>query len=232
MRVPKSDGLSTRSKIKHLKIDQPILIPRLPVITTDKQRIKVTKQIESYARQSMEYRDLIKYLRTNVDMDECTFLSNFKAGSKKGMIEIHHAPYNLYTITDIIMRKHEAIYGYIDELLVAEEVMRIHYKGLIGLVPLSITCHQLVHDGRLTVPLWCVYGRFVEFTKLYYDWIPDPVLEALQEQIELSRKFKVDPIALKDVNSILDVQYVYLDVEGETPMEQGLYDKSVLKTRA
>ena len=227
MRVPRNTS-STHSNVKRVHIDKPILIPRLPVITNDKQRVKLIKEIESYCRASMEYGELIAYLRKYVNMDECTFLNNFKAGKKKGMIEIHHAPYTLFSIVDIVMRKHEDCYGYIDEYIVAEEVMRIHYSGLIGLVPLSITCHQLVHADKLTVPLWCVYGRFVEFTKKYYDWIPDPVLMELNEQIKLSAKFKADPNALKEANKILDVQFVYLNVDGETPMEEGVSVAKVL----
>ena len=227
MRVPPKDsGKSSSSTIKHVRIEKPIIIPRLPVITNDKQRVKLTKEIESYCRGSLEYSDIIAYLRKYVDMNECTFLNSFHGEKRKGQIEIHHSPYTLFSIVDIVMRKHEDLYNSIDELKVAEEVMRLHYSGVIGLVPLSITCHQLVHDGQLTVPLWCVYGRFVEFTKRYYDWIPDPLLESLNEQIRLSRKFKEDPKALEEANKVLAVKFVYLETEGETPMKSAILDSN------
>lgn len=231
MRVPPKNDGSNMSRIKHVHIDKPIVIPRLPVITNDKQRVKLTKEIESYCRASLEYTDIVAYLRKHVDMNACTFLNSFKADKKKGMIEIHHSPFTLFSITDIVMRKQEEALGYIDEFKVVEEVMRLHYSGLVGLVPLSVTAHQLVHDDQLTVPLWCVYGRFVEFTKRYYDWIPDGTLMALNEQVQLSRKFKEDPEALREANKALFVQFVYLDVEGETPMEEGV-DISALKKYA
>lgn len=231
MRVPPKEAAHSKNPIKQVHIDKPIIIPRLPVITTDKQRVKLTKQIETYCRGSLEYSDIVAYLRKYVDMNECTFLNEFKADKKRGMIEIHHAPFTLFSIVDIVMRKQEDQLGYIDEFKVAEEVMRLHYSGMAGLVPLSVTCHQLVHDDQLTIPLWCVYGRFVEFTKRYYDWIPDPLLMALDEQVQLSRKFKANPEALREANKVLYVQYVYLDVDGETPMEKGV-DKSMLKNYA
>ena len=221
MRVPKNATSST-SNIRYVHIEKPIIIPRLPVITNDKQRVKLVKKIEQYCRQSMEYKDLIAYLRKHVDMNECTFLNNFKAGKNRGMIEIHHAPYTLFSIVDTVMKKHEECYGYVDEYKVAEEVMRIHYCGLIGLIPLSITCHQLVHDDKLTIPLWCVYGKFVEFTKQYHNWMSEQLLMSLEEQMQLSIKFRKNPQALKEANKILDVQFVYFDVEGETPMEVGV----------
>jgi hypothetical protein len=164
-------------------------------------------------------------------MNECTFLNEFKGGKKRGMIEIHHAPFTLFSITDIVMRKQEDQLGYVDELKVAEEVMRCHYSGLIGLIPLSVTCHQLVHDEQLPVPLWCVYGRFVEFTKKYYDWIPDSVLLTLEEEVQKSKRFKAHPEELQEALKILYVQFVYLDVEGEKKMEEGI-DSSFVRTLA
>ena len=223
MRVPKNTNTKGIANIKHVHVDKPILIPRLPVITNDKQRVNLVKKIESYCRCSMEYSDLIAYLRKYVNMDECTFLTNFKAGKRKGMIEIHHSPFTLFSLVDIVMRKHEDLIGSIDEFDVCEEVMRLHYSGLVGLIPLSITCHQLVHDDRLQVPLWCVYGRFVEFTKQYYEWIPDETLASLSEQAKLSKKFKEDPESFRDMLKILDVQYLYLDVEGEQKMSSSEY---------
>lgn len=214
MRVPKVEHYSGKSaKVKHVHLDKPIIIPRLPVVTTEKQKHKLIKTIESLARNSMEYKDLIKYLRTNMNMDECEFFPNFKAGKKRGMIEIHHAPYDLYTITWIVMEKQEQEKGYIDELDVAEEVMRLHYEGKVGLIPLSVTAHELVHDGKLIVPLNCVRGKFVEFTRDYYPYIKKiskdvDIISMLQENIELTKK-----LTRKDL-SILDVQYVYTDVDG------------------
>lgn len=222
MRVPKKILTVPESRIKNIHIDKPIVVPRLPVVTNDKQRVKLIKTIESYCRPSLEYKDLISYLRKYVNMDQCTFLQNFKAG-KKSSIEIHHAPYTLFSIVDIVMRKQENQLGYIDEFKVAEEVMRLHYSGLVGLVPLATTVHQLVHDGKIHVPLWSVYGRFVEFTKKYYDWIPDETLAALNEEIKLSQKFRDDPEALKENSKILEVQYVYLDVDGEEKVSESEY---------
>lgn len=218
MVVPKTKKTTTVSNVIQVHIDKPILIPRLPVVTTNKQRVKLITKMEKYSRRSMEYKNLISYLRKYVDMDECTFMSNFKAGKKRGMIEIHHAPYNLFTITDIVAKRQEEEFGYIDELRVVDEVMRLHYMGLIGLVPLSITCHQLVHDDKLTIPLWCVYGRFVEFTEKYYKWIPEEMIVSLEEAVKESVRYQQHPLELQQKNGIINVQYVYLDVEGETDL--------------
>lgn len=209
MRIAKPENYSSgTSNIKSVHYDVPILIPRLPVLTTEKQRDKLIKTIESLVRSSIDYKDLIKYLRTYIDMNQCEFFENFKAGKRKGMIEIHHAPFDLYTIVDVVMSKMENEEGYIDELVVADRVLQMHYEGLIGLIPLSITAHQLVHDGKLIVPLNCVYGRFVEFTNRFYDVLGEERLSVLKENILLTKQMK------KSDFSILNVQYVYTQVDG------------------
>ena len=125
------------------------------------------------------------------------------------MIEIHHAPFDLYTIVGIVLKKWEAQHdGVINENMVAKEVMQLHYQGLIGLIPLSVTVHELVHDGKLIVPLNCVFGRFVEFTNRYYEWIDDDLMTMLNENIELTEKMKPEDM------TILNTCYIYSDVDG------------------
>ena len=209
MRVAKPDKIKDpQANIKTVYYDNPLVIPRLPVITTDKQRFKLIQTIERLVRRNFDYKDIIKYLRDFIDMNQCEFYENFKAGKRRGMIEIHHAPFDLFTITDVVMSKFEKEEGYISELPVADEVLRLHYEGVIGLIPLSITCHQLAHDGKLIIPLNCVYGRFVEFTKRYYDELGEERLEVLKDNIALTKNAK-----RSDFN-ILNIQYIYTEVDG------------------
>jgi hypothetical protein len=156
----------------------------------------------------MEYKDLIKYLKENIDMTSCQFFHNVTSGKKKGLIEIHHEPFDLYTLTSIVMKKQEAELGYIDELIVAEEVMRLHYIGLVGLIPLSVTVHELVRKGKLIVPLNCVYGRFVQFVKDYFEYIDPSFIAMLDNKITLTKN-----ITREDM-SILNVRYIYTDIDG------------------
>ena len=63
MRVPKTHHYDTSEKITTVHLDKPIVIPRLPVVTNDRQKVKLIKSIETYIRSSLEYKDLIKYLK-------------------------------------------------------------------------------------------------------------------------------------------------------------------------
>lgn len=205
-----------RYSIRTVERSVPMLVPRHPVVTNDKQRVRCIKQIEQKVRSCIEYGDLTKYLRTYMHMDECAFFPNFKVGKKKGAVEIHHSPFDLFTIAGIVMRKFEAQNDYINQNLIADEIVELHYSGMIGLIPLAVTVHELVHDGKLTVPLNCVYGKFIQFTQEYYEWLDEPNddtnLILLEENINLTKNLKPEDM------SILNVEYIYTHVEGmETP---------------
>lgn len=209
MRVPKPYHYKGDSEtITEVGYSKPIIIPRHPVITNERQRDKLIKHIESNIRTSLEYKDLIKYLKDNIDMTHCEFFHNIDGKKRKGMIEIHHEPFDLYTLVAIVLCRHETEYDVISVLAIAEEVMMLHYKGLVGLIPLSITPHELVHKGKLAIPLNCVYGRFVEFVKSYYDYIDEVYVSMLNEKIELTKKLTTAD------SSILKVRYIYTNVDG------------------
>ena len=58
------------------------------------------------------------------------------------------------------------------------------------------------------MPLNCVFGRFVEFTNRYYEWIDDDLMTMLNENIELTEKMKPEDM------TILNTCYIYSDVDG------------------
>ena len=54
----------------------------------------------------------------------------------------------------------------IDDLLIAEEVTRIHYTNQVGLIPLSKTLHEVVHNSnKLTIPMYMISGNFMSFLR-------------------------------------------------------------------
>lgn len=211
MRLPNVEHYDDKDPIQHVTYAAPIRAQRAIVLSSDKQRDRCIKKIERICRGSMEYRDLIKYLKTNMNMDECEFLPNLKPVKGKKTTEIHHEPFDLYTLCGIMLKQYEMEHdGFINVVQIAKEVMRCHYEGLIGLIPLSGLAHELVHDGKLFVPLCCVYGRFVKFTELYYDAIvafDDTILDMLEKKIELTADGYND-------TSILNVSYVYATMQG------------------
>lgn len=197
----KFDPVEVKSITKVGKFERSI------VIMNDKQKVAFIKRLETIVRTSMEYKDYIKYLREFINMEECSFYKNVtNKYSKKISIEIHHEPFTLFDICDVILSKWLKKDWNLDPYLMAEEVMKLHYMNLVGLVPLSITVHQLVHDGKLFVPLQNVKGDFNDFIRLYEEFMSP----------ELKSKIKAKKILSEEVvdTSVLDKKFIYLKVEG------------------
>lgn len=195
-------------------------------LKNDAQKKKFVLGLERIIRSSMEYKDYVAFLRQYIDMTQCSFFHDVKKGDRnsgKISIEIHHEPFKLYTITLTIVNKWMAEEIPLNRFGIAEEVMKIHYQNLIGLIPLSKTVHQLVEKNRLFVPLQSVRGNFINFLKQYDPYIPESVKEGLKEKLAWSQDLS------KHDTSILETHYIYIDgfslpmmpkkdeVETETP---------------
>lgn len=180
-----------------------------------KSRDKFVKRIEKHVRSSMEYRDLMFYLKENVDFGKCAFFSHIEnANGIKSRIEIHHEPFTLYDIVDTVVRKYEEEGRPINDMYISDEVMELHYRNMVGLIPLSKTLHELVHStykegtDKLYIPMHIVYGNFREFIQEYGEYIDDSVYERYKFKIEKSKE-----LTKESFDAIL-TEFEYLDVAG------------------
>ena len=155
-------------------------IPVYDLNQDDKDFKKYIHDIESCVRKSYEYKIFCKYLRENFGMDHCAYLSNVSNQEDPSLkIEIHHTPFSLYDIVMIVFRKRQYNHESLSVFMVAEEVLQLHYQLLVGLIPLSETVHQLVHAGRLFVPVNKIMGRYKLFVDIYYPFIDPEQLDSL-----------------------------------------------------
>lgn len=177
----------------------------------DKDYEKYIKDIEKEARRSFEYRVFIKYLRENMDMNKCSFLkgvSNEETFDIK--IEIHHYPFTLHDVAEIVYRKRCFYAESLNLQMVTKEVMILHYRLLIGLIPLSETVHQLAHSGRLFIPVDRVLGRYNLFLDYYKPFCSPEQLESL-ERIE---KYTRENSDILDT-TIIDQNRVTYEIKAE-----------------
>ena len=81
---------------------------------------------------------------------------------------MHHEPFTLFDYVQVILNKYIDEGKEVRDLMIADEVMELHYANKVGLVPLSKTAHQIVHNSsKLLVPLNMVYGNYNEFVSEY-----------------------------------------------------------------
>ena len=147
----------------------------------DKDYKTFIKDIERQVRLSYEYREFIKFCRDNFGMNKCAILKNVSNEDGNGIkIEIHHYPFSLYDICESVVKKRQVYNESIEVQMVAKEVMELHYKGLVGLIPLSETAHELVHSSRLFIPSDRVFGRYNLFVDYYRPFIDDGLIDTLR----------------------------------------------------
>lgn len=175
----------------------------------DKEYDKYIKTIEKEVRKSIEYRRFIKYLRDYMGMNKCAFLkgvSNTETFDIK--IEIHHYPFTLRDICEIVYRKRSYFNDSLEVQMVAKEVMICHYRLIVGLISLSETVHQLAHSGRLFIPVDRVLGRYNIFIEYYKDFCTPEQLDTL-DRIE---KYTIENASILDT-TIIDQNRVSFEVK-------------------
>lgn len=183
--------------LQRANLDSNINIQEIPTmeeispynLMNDKEYKKYVKDVKAVVRKSFEYRQFINYLRENMDMDKCAFL--YKVSNHDGFdikIEIHHYPFSLEDITEIVIRKRQFYQEDMSVFMVAKEIMSLHYKMMIGLIPLSETVHELNHNHRLFIPIDRVMGRYRLFVDTYKQFISPEQLETLSRIEEYTMK--------------------------------------------
>lgn len=157
----------------------------------DKDFKHYISDLERTVRTSFEYRQLISYLKNTEGMDVCSFLENVTSrDNKKVSIEIHHSPLTLYDICLAVFRKRQANKEPIDVNAVAEEVIWLHYAGWVGLIPVSATVHEMIHNQYLFVPTDVVRGNYRLFINSYYNYIDPETLDCIDNAEQATKDYK------------------------------------------
>lgn len=189
-------------------------IPEMDYLIWDLEDTKEFKKyistIEKEVRGSFEYRQYIAYLKNFCGMNECAFLQVSGYDNKTIKIEVHHYPYTLYDLVQIVYRKRVYYQESLSVYIVAKEVCMLHYQSLVGLISLSTTVHQLYNDGKLFIPVEHVYGNYSLFTDIYKPFLEPEQLDAL-ERIEQYTKNKSD---INDT-TILDTNMITYNVRNQ-----------------
>ena len=175
-----------------------------PKYNTPRDREKYIKTVEQTIRRSEPYRSYVKFLKKNLNMNQCLILKNIKLESGKHYsIELHHEPFTLFDIVETVINRRLEMEESISLFKVADEVCGLHYDGKIGLVPLTKTMHELVHRGRIFIPLSLVYHDYAAFFKEYEPYFNATVVDKIQSKADLSLQCDgvvSDALAIEFVN--------------------------------
>lgn len=203
-------------------------IPEFDFITYDledeKEFKKYLKDIEKEVRGSFEYKHMIDYLRNYMGMDQCSFIQVSNKDNYNIKIEIHHYPFTLFDIVEIVYKKRSSNYEPLDVEMVAKEVTLLHYKLLVGLIPLSVTVHQLAHEGKIFIPVQNVFGRYKLFVDMYKNYCEPEQLETL-DRIE---KYSYEQTSeLLNSQDVLHMNYINMKIQDKKYQLPDLNNMSV-----
>lgn len=213
MRIPKIKHYTTESEVVTQPVEELLISKTFYNFGNNKEKVKFIKTTEVLIRSSLEYRELIQYLGSKLGMNYCSFFHNVskeKYGKARIRIELHHEPFTLYDIVNIVLTKHlmeSEDTSTISMLDIAEEVMGLHYDGYVGLVPLSQTVHELVHSGTMFIPLQFIDKGFNTFYLRYKDYIEEPLKQMLITKLNLSKEYAANP---EQFTEILRKKYIYV----------------------
>lgn len=178
-------------------------------LTNDKDIFQYLTGVERVCRNSRCYKKLVDFLRNYVDMNKCSFYKNINNIDTRSIkIHIHHSPFTLFDIASIIYSKRVAMGESLSIPMVAKEVMYCHYNMMVGLIPLSETVHELVHNGYLFIPTDAVYGKYKEFVQQYQDYL-GPIKNTLDRLEEATKAYDF----VKETK-VLTMNMIYIDPTG------------------
>ena len=150
---------------------------------------KSIKKLEVAIRGSFEYKGLFMFIKTYLNVEHCAFYEIFSM--KNGLtIELHHAPFTLFDITEAVVAKSMHDKGYYETFRVVEEVNRLHYLFMIGLTPLNPTAHKLVHSGVLPVHPKIIIGNWKEFYAKYQTFLNETAVKKYEDTLALESEKK------------------------------------------
>lgn len=141
---------------------------------------KIISNIERVIRNSYHYKIFIYYLKNTLHLDECAFYEGYSTSNGLG-IEIHHSPFTLYEYVYAVANKHLHDKEYFKIMEVADEVSKLHYEFMVGLIPLNTTAHKLVHSQQLTIHPDLVLGDWEGFYNKYQDYASDSLKKAMED---------------------------------------------------
>lgn len=150
---------------------------------------KMVTYLKRMARSSWEYKNYMSNFKDNLGMTSCKVFNMIDINDIKVGLEIHHTPFAMETIVMAVINRMVAENGYpIDPKDVSEEVMRLHYDGVVGLIPLTTTIHEAVHSGSVYIKPRDIYGDYQKFFEQYEEYLSEDAIRHYNNVISLSEE--------------------------------------------
>ncbi len=211
-----SNSISVNENDLSLKIDDLQLDYYRTEFTNEKEEKNFIRNVEALVRKSIEYREFIEYLTVTLGYNYCLFTHETMYETKD--IEVHHHPFSLYNITYTVLQDKLEKGLKFSSLTLSEEILQLHYKMYVGLIPLVGTLHNKFHNGFLDIPIELVIGNYMKLFELY------KVPQSVADIVNAYRSITLDNVKnvswyigiyqakkeSKEVSNLWQIEYIHL----------------------
>ena len=137
---------------------------------------KFIRNIEKYVRASTEYKRWLTFVKGTLGVNlQCYHTGNLPTMCS---LEIHHHPYTLYNLVEIVMyNMNDEVYTAFD---LAKNVMKLHFMNFVGFVPLCISSHENYHSQILDIPIEVCEGDWKNLD--HYFNVPEHIVDDIKRK--------------------------------------------------
>lgn len=214
------------SEVVEVDIRPQPYIDDLGLFENRQEYIRFIIRLKILIRNSFEYTNCINFLKKKHGLDHCGVHPNMTTWNGF-RIELHHTPLTIEDICHIVVAKRKDKNESLKMGDIANEVMELHYLGLVGLYPLCQMCHSMCHPPEganegddLFIPIANVFGDPDKFYELYKHHVTES-MQAKYENLKLLNK----GYTLIEQNIPLELQKQYIYVKAKDS------DESMISTR-
>ena len=146
---------------------------------TEELNKQTISYMERLIRSSYEYKQYIGYLKNELDITSCAITPSLDIREYDIHLEMHHYPFTLYDIVETIAKEMLAKKKTekVSMFKIADAVMKEHYEGNIGLVPLTKTAHEQAHNFAVKIPAVSINGKYDKFIAKHRAYITPETLD-------------------------------------------------------
>lgn len=160
------------------------------------------KGIEHTVRNNDRYKKYINYLKKKIKLNKCQILKNVT--DEDASIEMHHGPiFTLYDVCAIVLEYYIMKGWKISTFSVADTVLEEHMKNRVGVIMVSTTMHEEIHEKNIFIHYKQAWGDINAFTKKYADAMSDEYREQLNRYIDRCLLYDSNDFGILELNKAL-----------------------------
>ena len=157
---------------------------RISEFESEKDYKRFVSAVKRMVRSSLEYKRWLNFLRDNLNLTVSPF--TLETLEETNSIEIHHHPITLEELIEIVVFNKLEEGKSFSTFDIAREVLELHYKMQVGVIPLTETEHAKYHEGNLLIPIEFVSGNWQAILDKYK--IPDDIYRRILSRSEIKLK--------------------------------------------